>query len=1490
MESSALDETISTSISMTGLDRMDATGKVSDSSDEQESDSDYAMSMDCEEGASEGPSSSFDPPRSTIHLVPQLPTQIAIQPIQPFSFVIQTKDGPRTIDLKANSDETLSSSHCEVPPAQSSSSALKSISHNELVSIPPTENVVKSQTSSQDAILNDPTLSAPLALPVSAGLESQVISHDPYAKSELQPSLSASGSHIQLEESNPNLMTIPSFDLTHLESSAVSRSTQEDQMSSETEDSDSFEQDVPRTPAMMAPPITPHVPNSTQFSHNPLFQKPLSLTVPQQSRSSVALIDIGVSDDSSSSDSADSSSQYSASESSSSVDSEEEEEVIEEEVPEMASGAAILNFDRAPSDVNSHAISGDIEVINPSGQDEKVEGREQVETQGSMPPGPRLKHSRRGTMLMAPSSPALPRQQILAGDSSATLTPPLDSPSSPVPLSPQYLMRPSASDVYNPVLHASNSFVTNNTMATSPSAPTLQTVSTRVPLTYNHHLRMNVPSQATLITHDLFRRKTTQRMSVMHNSFSVAEFSPLSSTERLQKPQYGPLIQPPLQSVLPWQLPEGMPYQFLYTHPMDESPGDDGSFPEEGKFLVDLDMPAVGARLTTMCLAPRATLLSNRGLKFLLPTLTALDLSYNTIVTGACFEFLPPSLLYLDLRSITEVTDGQLADLPRALQYLNLRSASYITNSDLNHLPKTLTHLTLSGEHPNFTCSAFAKLPRHLKTLRIAGLTKVTKAAAEDLPSTLQRLELPKLVAMRDKCITRLPRSLTHLHIGTVSTAAAASLIHLPPKLQYLNILCMFLNSELDLQLLPSTLQTLHVTCTAFAFSSEGHFTNLTVLNIVGVINETIALPSTITALKYCTNMPPTSSEAFVKLLPLKLKFLVARGFPWADDTVAKLPAGLVWMSLDASQLTSNCFASFPRQLEYIRLQAMRLFRPEALQYLPPTTKYLHLDPHLHNKMLMKHCPIYLPQWAGNCDLATLEDTLFGREYEIMDEKQVFDDPNLWTAMGQRELDSQGWVLNPLDNSVIHGAGYLFPIEHMSVPNTWGPTKFKVKSCKKATPDNFDPAQPSMAPLDIHLAARTATRRSLLPLPSESVRRFEADIMDSDLAALDPTTTDLSAPGARSVSSVGIKQMPSELCYIDMRNLINLTSSKDLGRLFKGRSQLTTLNFESNIFTGTSGLKRKLPKTLVALDLSNSTLSDDLVERLPHSMTYLSLGCTKVSAKFPPSLTALYLGNLHRVEGAFIAKLPRTLVYLDLYSAMEVEEAAIDALPKHSLRYLNLHNLRLLSESCFSRFPRHLKYLSISQVRGITDKGIEALPRSLNHLDISSAQLTAQGIAALPSRLTHLSVAIDHGHDRLECIAYLPRSLTILNYAGDLYDSWVDFLPPFLVFLNLPFAVSMNSMFVKRLPKNLLYLGVHSWARQLLGFPFSCDSLLYLDVYNADISQTPLEAIPQSIQYICSNSTAFKNECAKQLPNFDAAEVGGAALLQTIFHDVELDS
>lgn len=1072
-------------------------------------------------------------------------------------------------------------------------------------------------------------------------------------------------------------------------------------------------------------------------------------------------------------------------------------------------------------------------------------------------------------------------------------------------------------------------------------------------------LRHNVPSRVSMIVSKSVQTSSTNRRreTVLSSTFSEAvDFSPLTGTDffvDMPLPSYGPFVQPPLlpppgntknqgdgsDDAMDDDMETPEKFVFLYDHPMDAKPMDEGTFPEGGKFIVDLDMSRMRGLLTTTLLAPRATLLTDRCIPMLPPSLTALDLSNNQWITDACFSSLPDCLLHLDLRSATSVHDDELHSLPRNLQYLNLRSARHITSANLDKLPKTLVHLKLSGNNSKFKSEGLAKLPRMLKTLKIDFLHKMTKNSASQLPPRLKRLDLPRCLWFRDKAVAKLPRSITHLNLHSVTDMSSAALGLMPHALTWLDCTTMQISNDQHLATIPATMQTLHLTVSNYNFTTQPSMSKLTVLVLTGPLDEETPLPETLTALRYnCASNAPSSPQAFAASLPPALRILDVMGVPWDDESIACLPRGLFWLSIQASLLSSSCFSNFPVSLEYLSLVQMRvLFRSEELAHLPKTLKYLRLDAHPHNKALLKTCPRYFPDWTASTELAAAGETLFGPQdscdgvggtgdvggisfatfasgggsagYAGLGSQATsssgggpaasisagnpsgrLEDPNLWTEVGQPEIDAHEPAYGA-DGSFIHGAGYLYPFEHMDdfligVPWTQTSTKSRKKKKKRSAPDAWDPAHASMSPFDIHLVARKVARRSLLPIPSEKATRIETDMTDQDVTALDPNITELIAFAAQSITKDGLGSLPKDLTHLDMRSLANLKSSNDLLKLFRKRNDLTCVNLEKNNFKSNSKVP-KIPKTLTCLDLSSSQISNDLVSVLPRSITYLALGCEKADFVVPSSLTALFLGNVQKVKASFVKQLPRTLVHLDFYSAQEIEQGAISALPKHTLRYLNLHCLPSLPDYSFSCIPRHLLYLSVSLAKEVSDRAIQALPRTLTHLDMSQTKVTCSGIACLPTRITHLSIDIAQNHDRIECIAYLPRGLKILNYGGDLKDPWFAFLPPKLTFLNLPFAFSMTPQFVSKLPESLLFFGAHSWARAVSDMPFSTPELIYLDLYNADLSHTNWSALPRSLKYISSGNLIFRTACAQNLPAYNPN--ADKALLETMFYNGDIE-
>jgi hypothetical protein len=965
-------------------------------------------------------------------------------------------------------------------------------------------------------------------------------------------------------------------------------------------------------------------------------------------------------------------------------------------------------------------------------------------------------------------------------------------------------------------------------------------------------------------------RKRSARRTIGTDFFSTEDMigfhallnNPKALVASTPKSNYGPQVQPPLISSIPAGFDR---FVYVYTHPM-ETPSDGGKFPEQGRYLVDGDMPYINATVTTKFIAPRASMLSDRSLQ-LPSSVTVVDLSQNSRLTEKVFSRLPPSLTYLDVRSMTVVSDASLEHLPRTLQFLNLRDAHDITDSGLSKLPKTLKHLKLSGSHKDFTCDAFSKLPSSLETLKINHLQKITKKSVLTMKSRLgglTRLDLPGTIQMRDKCLKYLPPLLKHLNIRSVISLSGPSLNTLPQSIEFLDISSLPLTDQ-DLGFLPLSIAKLCVTTPQSTITTAGlsnlSTTSLQVLDLRSAFIPGVpsTIPPTLTALRLNMISPPV--DDFFSSLPVGLQLLEVQGPQWEDKNIAQgLPLTLTWLALDANRLTPQVFGYLPKGIQYLHLRQMPHFSSNFLGHLPKSLKHLHLDPSQHNKRLLKECGRIFANFQGSAELASFGKYVFGAQDDTED-RPVVEDDNLWTPPELPENDTHDFGIGP-DGLLVRGVGYLVPLNTLKISWSWAAAPFKME--KQPVPDQlpYDPTLPSLSPYDLHETARKVARRTLIPEPSSSAQTILGDLNDADIAQLPATVNELFAPSATSINEVSINNLPKDLVYLNLRSVSNFASSKALFRIFKKRKLLRTVILETNEFKSMAGIGH-FPKSLTVLDLTRSTrLGDGCIDALPNGLTWLSLGSPKVKSNFPVNLTALTLENLHKVKAEFVYRLPRSLTHIDFYKAVEVEPTAISALPKHQLKYLNLHSLQYLRESCFTYLPRTLQYLSLASNTQITDKGIEALPRNLVHLDISSTFLSMLGIAALPSALAYLSVNVSQSSDRIECIAYLPRSLRILNYGGDIRDSWIEFLPPHLQYLNISYATSFSTHGIAFLPPSLTYLNIHSWRGSLVSASWRCQKLAVLDIYNADVANVDVHSLPKSIKYLNSASMHFQANCA----------------------------
>lgn len=953
-------------------------------------------------------------------------------------------------------------------------------------------------------------------------------------------------------------------------------------------------------------------------------------------------------------------------------------------------------------------------------------------------------------------------------------------------------------------------------------------------------------------------------------------FQPLSSTffhaipvhKAPTKTAWGPAIQPPLLHRA-GPIPGFDRFVYLFTHPMEEKDAL-GPFSESGRYLTDLEIPALGPFIGARFYAPNATMLSDRGI--VLPqSVQAVDLSNNAQVTDKIFSKLPASVTYLDLRSMSAVSDKRIGSLPKALKFLNLRDAQDLSDKAVAKLPRTLTHIKLNGSKQ--TGNALKGLPPGLKTLKINRLYKITKRTTQFLPVGLTRLDLPGTVLMREKCISYLPPTLTHLNLHSVTTFSDTSIVrfaHLA-SLTYLDLSNTALQVDTSLTGLPASLETLLLgsTSSGLSHASWQHLVSIKVLEFCGSeFRQPDGQPplaqfaTTLVALRMRASS--RLSQHFLSELPQSLQLFNLFGHDCTDDVISLLPRHLAWLGLDAAHLTPACFASMPRRLEYLELRQMHVFTIDKVQGLPHTLRHLALDPHPENKLLLKLCGSIFPYFQGSSDLTGFEKYVFGPR-DDSEERPKHEDANLWTPASQPENDVHPMIFDA-DGRVVAGVGYLIPLTGMRITKPWTAALPGIVNQPRANPAPYQSDSPSLSPYDIHLAYRLVSRRSHIPKPSHASTIRPNDLTDADVLLLAPNTVELIAPSATSISDIAIPSLPQGLVYLSLSRASNFAHSKSLYRIFKNCPKLSVLNVERSNF---GGMKRlgKLPASLVALDLTGTTsLGDNILSKIPKTLTYLSLGSQKIGPSFPPTLTTLCLGNLHKVKESWAKALPRTLTHLDLFSAMEIEPAALAWLPRSTLIHLDLHCVRTLHESWFPDFPRNLQFLSLASNVLITDKGIEALPRHLTHLNISSTQLSVLGIAALPCYLEHLSVGVLE--NRVECIAYLPRGLKVLNYGGELFDTWTPFLPPMLTYLNVAYAKSLSHRALAMVPPTLTYLNMHSWPGPLVPCKIACERLAVLDIFSADVSSADVHSLPMSVNHVVTNSHGFFLTCSQTLPGW----------------------
>jgi hypothetical protein len=329
----------------------------------------------------------------------------------------------------------------------------------------------------------------------------------------------------------------------------------------------------------------------------------------------------------------------------------------------------------------------------------------------------------------------------------------------------------------------------------------------------------------------------------------------------------------------------------------------------------------------------------------------------------------------------------------------------------------------------------------------------------------------------------------------------------------------------------------------------------------------------------------------------------------------------------------------------------------------------------------------------------------------------------------------------------------------------------------------------SLKRLDLHYSGKIANKDlNFLPTTLEELNvACTARITDKGVSTLPRSLLRLDMWDSSSSGGKLFQHLPRTLVYLNIANFERISDEyvKNLP------PQLEILVCTRDYFL-TYKCVRDFPRSLTELHQSfNTHVNNSSVMDLPPKMTYLDWNMTpNVSASSFPALprtlkTLLLDRSQDNLNGGYIQRLPPTLTHLSLGANSTMNDDSMEFLPNTITKLIMPSNMALTGASMFI-LPPKLEYLDLKANTAInqdvhlsglpstltalllgaktfTDAAAPLLPRSLTFLSLpNNIEFTNAAIAELPRKLIHLDLSIN-GNLTDDCIQHMPRSLSLLR-------------------------------------------------------------------------------------------------------------------------------
>ena len=736
--------------------------------------------------------------------------------------------------------------------------------------------------------------------------------------------------------------------------------------------------------------------------------------------------------------------------------------------------------------------------------------------------------------------------------------------------------------------------------------------------------------------------------------------------------------------------------------------------------------------------------------------LKVLDISNHQDFGDSIASQLPLTLTRLSLPSNTELSGDFLRNTSHLhLTHLDLSRNKSIFGEDFSYLPRTLKYLNLASIS-RVTTDNFARLPSKLETLELASVKEITEEGFKNLPRSLTSLNLESAIGYSHQAIKYFPQRLTKLNIGITSQFESSinndfSLHGSSPSGSNGSGINGSLNGTLS-----SSLNDLSMRSEDSGFGpnnsidSKKHSTNHQSSQSNHQSSHSNHQSSQSNHQSSHSNHQSSQSNHQSSQQSNQSH---SSQNPNSIVGINDLPKTLTFLSME------KCISlgilkkkiTLPH-LTYLSIPKVDQFDETNVHYLPQSLITLNL---LHATKLTEKALSLLPPNLTFLSACSSPSLGFSS----------------WKSLSPK---LQSRLPMPLPFEMLRGAAKaVIDSEIIRALNSVSQASTSARSMTHAI-------KPPKIRLDAWVQ-ETMTRETLQGLPQNLEYldlTFATNLKFPYADALPKSLKELYLPITSLVHSIDFPTLPRQLEVLFIGDAQHTCIKNGSEMSIETVLENTATLFPSSVLPRKTACTihtrhfLQLPRTLKHLVIQTWSLNEDVMD-----LKYL-----------PPKLISLVLSPSSYLHG-FFKYLPRTLTHLDLSSSTNVLDPDVAELP-NTITFLNLARCSNLTDHCIPLLPSPLKTFICAKSRHFTALGIKRLPRGLTKLNLDrSFKITDAAIASLPSTLTHLSLRWSSELTD-SCAPLLPRNLTTFKVTHNylLSTASLPLLPPSLTRFEATFS------------------------------------------------------------------------------------------------------